>query len=380
MADMRGDGTVFRQKGSRFWWISYWRDGKRRRESSGSEEFKVARDLLNLRRAGAIVRAGEVPASTPETVTIAELVSDLLAWYLTENPRPVFHKDTLSRWELHLQPFFGDTKASELGSSHLRAYRVKRTAEKAAFATINRELQILRKAYKLAAESEPPKVLRVPKFKAAIGRERNARKVFIDPATTQKLKDAAAKEGLWARAFLEMAFTLGWRKGEIQKLMVGNIWLSEGTVRIEDSKNGEAREISMPDSLRVLVQPLVIGRNPQESLWPVTTFRYAWKRICKAAGVKTGKLEGFVLHDIRRTSARSKRASGVSESVIMDIHGWKTSEMFRRYGIVNQADRVQALLKESEFLAEAQKKSVQTEQKAIAADLPYVSRTKTGNA
>lgn len=369
---MRGDGTVYRQNHSRYWWISYWVKGPngkrlRRRESSNSESFETAHDLLNLRRAEALIPAAaqKIQVSTPETVTIRELVEDLLAWYQTENPRPTFHADTLSRWSNHLQPFFGELKAAELGTAHLREYRVKRAEQKAAFATINRELQILRKAYKLGAESEPPRVMRIPKFKGAIGREKNARKVFIDAATVQKLKEAAGKEGLWARAFLEIAFTLGWRKSEIQSLTVGNIHLAENTIRIEDSKNGEPREVGMIDTLRLLVQPLIIGRKPQEPLFPVKNFRYAWKRICAAAGVKAGKADGFVLHDTRRTSAKSKRFAGVSESVIMDIHGWKGSAMFRRYGIVDQADRMQALMKESQFL-EAQNQAAQTEKTATS--------------
>jgi len=358
---VRGDGTVYRQPGSKFWWISYWKDGQRKRESAKSESYEFARNLLNTRRVECSQPLSNTPA-TPETITIGELVCDLLSWYLTENPRPVYRKTTESRWEKHLKRFFAGIKASELGTAHLRDYRVKRTQEKAAFATVNRELQVIRKAYKLAAESEPPKVLRIPKFKGAIGKEKNARKVFIDPAVAQKLKEAAAKEGLWARAFLEMAFTLGWRRSELQDLKVGNVHLAENTFRIEDSKNGEPREVAIIEPMRTLIQPLVIGRDANEPLWPVHQFRYAWKRICKAAGVNSGKLDGYILHDARRTSARTKRASGVSESVIMDIHGWKTAEMFRRYGIVNQADRTQALLKEGLFVAETENRLKQAKQ------------------
>src|SRR5579872_2071046 len=162
--EMRGDGTVYRQKGSKYWWISYWQNGRRKRESTKSEDFQVARTLLNLRRAG-IASALDLPTSTPETVTISELVNDLLNWYLSENPRPKFRVACESQWNRHLKNFiferpngesvrFADLKTAELGTSHLRAYRIKRTQEKAAFATINRELQIIRKAYKLAAESE----------------------------------------------------------------------------------------------------------------------------------------------------------------------------------------------------------------------------------
>ena len=44
-----------------------------------------------------------------------------------------------------------------------------------------------------------------------------------------------------------------------------------------------------------------------------------------------------------RTSARSKRHAGVPEGVIMELQGWKTSAMFRRYCIVNNEDKRRAL-------------------------------------
>ncbi len=169
----------------------------------------------------------------------------------------------------------------------------------------------------------------------------------------------------------------------------GNIHFAENTIRIEDSKSGEPREVPMPETLRILIQPLVLGRDPKERLWPVKQFRYAWKRICKAAGVNSGKIDGYILHDTRRTSARTKRAAGVSESVIMDIQGWKTAEMFRRYGIVDQADRLRAFTQESEFVSAAELRLKQAKQiemfratelpkpAATVDDLTHMSRAKT---
>jgi hypothetical protein len=63
----------------------------------------------------------------------------------------------------------------------LNGYKAKRFAEedKPAIATVNRELQVLRRAYKLAAASDPPKVGRIPVFK--LDREKNARLEFFTP-------------------------------------------------------------------------------------------------------------------------------------------------------------------------------------------------------
>ncbi len=152
---------------------------------------------------------------------------------------------------------------------------------------------------------------------------------------------------------MELIFTLGWRKSEVTGLTVGNVHLSEGFLRIEDSKSGEPREVPLTQSLRVLLEPLIIGRKPNERLFPANV-RWAWKRLCKAAGVKSGR-QGIVLHHARRTAARTQRSAGVSESVSSAIMGWKPgSKMYARYGIVDRTDMATALQRSQEWEREQQ--------------------------
>ena len=49
-----------------------------------------------------------------------------------------------------------------------------------------------------------------------------------------------------------------------------------------------------------------------------------------------------ILHDFRRTAARSYRKAGVSEGVVMRIGGWKTRSVFERYNIKNEQDLQEA--------------------------------------
>ena len=58
------------------------------------------------------------------------------------------------------------------------------------------------------------------------------------------------------------------------------------------------------------------------------SFRRAWARACTRAG-----LSGRVVHDLRRSAARAFRRAGLSESDIMELCGWETPAMFRRYAI-----------------------------------------------
>jgi hypothetical protein len=50
-----------------------------------------------------------------------------------------------------------------------------------------------------------------------------------------------------------------------------------------------------------------------------------------------------LFHDLRRTAARNLRNSGAAEEVIMDIGGWKTASVFKRYAIVDQTDKRNAM-------------------------------------
>jgi hypothetical protein len=108
-----------------------------------------------------------------------------------------------SSWRLHLEPFFGKMKAIELSTEQQRKYRGGRSKAGASIATVNREVQFLRRAFKVAAEQDPPKIRRVPKF--ILLKENNARKGFVTVPQMAALKATAANYGREWRVLLEMA-------------------------------------------------------------------------------------------------------------------------------------------------------------------------------
>jgi integrase len=248
--------------------------------------------------------------------------------------------DVEGRWRKHLEPSFGSSLAVNVTPETLTRYAAVRQAECAANATINREFAVLRRMFTLAKRSG--RVRDVPYFPML--KENNVRKGFVEGAAFDKLASEAQEP--WLRVFLELAYTYGWRRGEILGLRVRQLNFATRTIRLDagTTKNGEGREVTMTSRVFELLRAVTEGLGAEDSvlmrtkkngkLSPVREFRHAWENMCARAG-----LTGLLVHDMRRSAAKALRAAGVPESVIMATGGWRTPSMLRRYAIVSSADQ-----------------------------------------
>jgi len=153
------------------------------------------------------------------------------------------------------------------------------------------------------------------------------------------------------------------RRGEILSLTWDKIDLRGRIIRLEasDTKDREARIVPICDELHAILTNKM-GRireaGDDNHVFqfrgkPVTKFRTALRRACKKAGIQYGRSAqgGFVFHDLRHTFNTNMRKAGVPESVIMEITGHSTREMFDRYNKVDEEDTRNAAEKLQLFLA-----------------------------
>jgi integrase len=171
---------------------------------------------------------------------------------------------------------------------------------------------------------------------------------------------------------MQFAYLTGWRiADEVLTLAWAQVDFAAGVVRLEPdtTKSGEGRTFpfsALPELVALLEQqrehtsaierrlgiivPTVFHRNGR----PIRAYLDGWRVACKrAAVVKRGGLETVVRprlldrtpHDFRRTAARNLIRAGVPQHVVMQLCGWKTDAMFRRYAIVDERDLRDAVAK-----------------------------------
>jgi len=319
-------------KRGRIYWIKYYRNGKPYYESTRSTKEADAKRLMKKREGE--ISEGKLPGVYFDKVRFDELAEDLL------NDYRINGKSTLDNVQrvvgLHLEPFFGGYRVTNITTALVRKYIAQRLEAGAANATINRELAALKRAFNLASQCTPPKVPQVPHIPML--KENNTRKGFLEHDQFVALR-AALPEHL--QGLVTFGYQTGWRLGEITGLTWDRVDMAQGIVRLEagETKNDEARTVYLDVELKAALRnqvanrrigcPYVFHREGKR----IHRFDRAWTTALKAA-----RLKGTIFHDLRRTAVRNMVRAGIPERVAMMISGHKTRSVFDRYNIVSADD------------------------------------------
>jgi integrase len=323
-------------------------DGRRGliRESSRTQDEEKARKILATRvrqvaNDGDGIAEFEGPAA--RRVTVAVLFDELLAAYRLKGIKGLDRVWYRIREGSPLRDTFGARQAREVTSARVTAYILARRAEGKANATINREVELLKRAFSLAVASG--RVVRSPRFPARLP-EDNVRQGFFEAADLAKLLPFLPEP---LDDIARFASLTGWRRGELLGLRWEwvNLESREVTLPASHSKNGRARVLALEGGLLAIAKRQRARGVGAEWVFhrrgkPIhpSTFKKQWKAAREKAG-----LSEKLFHDFRRTAARNLTAAGVPEQVAMKVTGHVTNSMFRRYSIVTTEDVREALRK-----------------------------------
>lgn len=345
------------------WWIRYRgprADGSwgRIRESSGSSDRKTAVTLRDERvREARNDRDGirKFVGARQRQVTVGVLLDGLERHYETVKAKG------LRQVKVHLAPvrqFFGFKRVAGVTRSAIAKYIEQRRGEDASDTTIDRETELLRRAFTLAADDERPLVAWIPKVPRLVKAHANARQGFVERAELEKLvrelpcqvlKDVA----IWA-------YGTGMRRGEILALTWDGYDQETKAVRLAaaDAKTGRARMIpleGMPELAQVIRRrlearrpgcPLIFHREGRAIGGLSGDFYTTWMRA-----VDRAKVRAFTFHDLRRTAVRNMVRAGIPERIAMTISGHASRSIFDRYNIVSEKDLSEAMAKRAAYEA-----------------------------
>jgi len=360
----RGDGRVFR-RGAR-WWVQFNAHGQQHREPArifdnalgltrpAKTEGEAVRALRARRRE---VDGGRFLGPQVERLTVAELLDALEMHQENKGIR------SLAKTRSHLKAvrtFFGTWRALEVTTASVEEYQRQRRALGRAPATINRELESLRRAFSYASKLTPPLFPRhlVPTISALP--VDNVRTGYFDAAEVAALLANVPHADL--RDFIEWGFRTGMRKGEIAKLewsmldRSGPTWVLNLPGSI--TKNGRGRALGLQGEVRTIIErrlrarrfdcPLIFHRTSKGRAGaPILAFDRTWRNALRAAKLPPSR----IFHDLRRSAVRNLIRAGVDPSVAMKISGHRTRSMLDRYNIVGESETAAALALADAYLS-----------------------------
>ena len=350
MADV-SRGSIYRRPEARTWNIKFYVDGKRHRESTGTDDRDLA--LAYLERRLEELKSGRFVELT-QRITFEEM-HDLLL----ENYRFKRNRTDPTRHVMRLAEMFGGMRGEDITEPRIREYCRKRLERDGMTpGTLRRELAILKRMLRLASSRLP----RVPLVD--LPRVDNARQGFFEEEDLQAVLHHLPEH---ARYLVEFLYLTGWRSSEAFRLQWTDVDWKRQLVWLRDSKNREPR--IFPFKYHARVEQVLRRQRQAVSAWERKTgllcpsvfhwrgrairkLRRSWQTACRLAG-----LQGRLLHDFRRTAVRNLIRAGVQQAIAMKITGHKTDSIFRRYLIVDEELLAQATGAVAELLGDGKQSS-----------------------
>ena len=240
-----------------------------------------------------------------------------------------------------LARLFADRKISEITPDDVTEYKLKRQEEIMArkkkakesinFATINRELSMLRRIFNWYCKQKRLKIdnpascfeMYKETARERVLTEEEERRFFVQGKPSNAIRDIVI-----------FALATGMRRSEIFKLKKVDVVLGDlgGFILIRDTKNGESRRVPLTKELTEFLKRVINDYPESDYVFnkvngqPYRDLKDGFKGACERAGIT-----GLRFHDLRHTFCTRMANAGISPFVIMQIVGHKDTKTAKRY-------------------------------------------------
>ncbi|MFC2171403.1 tyrosine-type recombinase/integrase [Acidobacteriota bacterium] len=340
----RDHGIVVKERkdGTKVYCIEYYFKGRRKMEHVGSNRRQAERLLSQRRYEIAEGKFFDNKSEFPRVLFRDFAFGEFDRYHVSK-------KRTAEKYRTFLRSLcqeFGHRCLDDITELDIERYRsrrletissrIKRPVSKV---TVNREIQILRILYNKAVSwgkvEKNPVTVKLFKEKP--------RDKILQVDEVQHLI-AAAEEP--TRSIIILAVHTGMRKSEILGLRWDQISFRETCIKLQETKNQEPREIPLNGALVEILKSNVLTRSRfnrgfvfcHEDGSPLKDFRKSFASARRISGID----EDFRFHDLRHTWASHLVMSGEPVQVVMELGGWKTTSMLKRYTTISKERRQEA--------------------------------------
>jgi integrase len=351
----RMDGnTMLKQRGlkkrGRIWWIQISVGGKTYRESTRTEVKKEAEEYYDIARER-LWREHKLGDKS------CILWSVVVREYLAHSDKERKRERAILAW---FATYLDDEPIRVINAKLIEKLRGYLADENMARSTINRFMDTLKAVLNKAVELEYiPSAPKVPRFDVKpfephwLSPEQFAELRKHLPEHLKLAADVAAFTGLRMRSMTKLTW---------DRVQLDRAWL---WVPGSQMKGGQAHGIP-------LTPPVIEAFKALRVLNPTGNDVFQWngKRLDDCNGkafkdaVRAAGLEPLRWHDLRHCFASWARQAGISSDDLMDLGGWKSPAMVRRYAHFSPVHLATAAQKLCLFLAQSADKSSKTLEKA----------------
>lgn len=361
-------------KRGKVWWVRYTGlDGKQKRESSNSEEHKAAISLLADRQK--TISGGKEPEIKKiPNYTFRELAAKYQAWIEGRQNSAKIKGYIIGQ----LLAVFGDIQLKRFNTAMTDQLQTDLISKEYKPSSNNKVLNILKHMFSKAVEwdmVDEDILKRIRKVKPL--RDDGKRLRYLSKEESQTLVSACDPH---LKPIVITALNTGMRRGEILGLKWDeHIDLRHGFILLNNTKNGERREIPINNTLRSILKSLTRRLDIPYAFYDPTTgnpyqnvkrsFKTALRKVeiqkcpdcnyqkprlktkedaencpqCNVKMVVFKGIEGFHFHDLRHTFASHLVMAGVDITTVSKLLGHKSLTMTLRYSHLAPSHMVKAV-------------------------------------
>jgi integrase len=319
---------MYRRKGSDIWRICITHDGKKIQKSLKTSNKKLAK-TIEAKLLAEIVEGTYYEKLIGRDKTFKDLMDKFLKVHAPKVSVSM-QKSYITSLN-HLDSFFGKSNLLSITPRIISKYKMLRSDDGAAPASINRELAMLSKAFNLAVKEwewlKDNPVSNVPREK-----EDNERDRWLTVDEEMSLLENSPE---WLRDIIHFNLHTGLRQDELLSLTWDRVDVLRKTILIKDTKNGKPRTIPLNrDVLDILETKSKVvsfkSRIVFHSKCGTKIDKHNLRRAFVIAMERAG-IEDFTFHGLRHTFATRLAQSGYDLYKISKLLGHKDIKTTQRY-------------------------------------------------